>query len=68
MLDLSEIIKYAQGYGIDAIQFAKFLDTNNIQWTALDITLTNYNKGYFNILLDDFNDENILFTNGIYQR
>jgi hypothetical protein len=64
---LTEILEYARLHGMDAIQFAQFLNKNNIEWTALDITLTDYNKGYFNILLDDYGDENILFTNGIFQ-
>ena len=52
---------------LDANQFAKFLDDNKVNWTALDANIMDYNEDYFNITLDDFEDENILFYNGVFQ-
>ena len=51
----------------DAKQFAKFLDDNKINWTMLDVNIMNYNEDYFNISLDDFDGENVMFYNGVYE-
>ena len=52
----------------DAVQFEKFLSDNNINNTWLDVCLTNYNEGYFNITLDDYDGFDIIFYNGVYER
>ena len=52
---------------VDAKQFAKFLDDNKINWTILDANAMDFNVDYFNITLDDFEYENILFYDGIFQ-
>jgi hypothetical protein len=57
-----EIIQKANSKGIDAVKFDKWLDTNNINYEWLDVCLTNFNDGYYNILLED--DTNILFIDG----
>ena len=58
----------AQAENVDAIDFAKFLEVNNINNTWLDVCLTNYNEGYFNITLDDYDGFDIIFYNGVYER
>ena len=58
----------AQAENVDAIDFAKFLEENNINNTWLDVCLTNFNEGYFNITLDDYEDFNIIFDDGVYER
>jgi hypothetical protein len=52
----------------DAVEFEKFLTDNNINNTWLDVCLTNYNEGYFNITLDDYEDFDIFFADGVYER
>ena len=52
----------------DAVQFEKFLSDNNINNTWLDVCLTNYNEGYFNITLDDYDGFDIIFDDGVYER
>jgi hypothetical protein len=52
---------------LDANEFATWLDDNNVNWTMLDACLTDYNQGYFNITLDDFEGESILYYRGIFQ-
>ena len=52
----------------DAVEFEKFLTDNNINNTWLDVCLTNYNDDYFNITLDDYEDFNIIFVDGVYER
>ncbi len=60
-----EIIQKAMSPGMDAKKFDKWLDTNNIDYEWLDVTLTDFNDGYYNILVND--DVNILFIDGVYQ-
>jgi hypothetical protein len=65
-MTLDQIITQAEN--VDAIDFAKFLEVNNINNTWLDVCLTNYNDDYFNITLDDYEDFNIIFVDGIYEK
>jgi hypothetical protein len=51
----------------DAIQFEKFLEDNSISNTWLDVCITDYNEGDFNITLDDYDDFDIAFFNGVYE-
>ena len=57
-----EIIQKASSKGMDAVKFDKWLDKNNINNEWLDVCLTNFNDGYYNILLED--DTNICFVDG----
>jgi len=50
----------------DANEFAAFLDQNRIEWEMLDVNIVDFNFEYFNIFLPEF-DENILFSDGVYQ-
>ena len=58
----SEILKKANSIGMDAVTFDKWLNENNINFEWLDVTLTDFNDGYYNILLED--DTNICFVDG----
>ena len=51
----------------DAIEFEQFLTQNKINNTWLDVCITDYNQEYFNITLDDYDDYNIIFCDGIYE-
>jgi hypothetical protein len=51
----------------DAVQFEKFLEDNSISNTWLDVCITDYNDGDFNITLDDYDDFDIAFFNGVYE-
>ena len=51
----------------DAVQFEKFLEENSISNTWLDVCITDYNEGDFNITLDDYDDFDIAFFNGVYE-
>jgi len=57
-----EIIQKASSKGMNAVKFDKWLDTNNVDYEWLDVTLTDLNDGYYNILVNE--DDNILFING----
>ncbi len=52
----------------DAVQFEQFLTDNNINNTWLDVCLTDYNEGYFNITLDDYGHQDIIFCDGVYEK
>jgi hypothetical protein len=58
----SEILKKANSIGMDAVTFDTWLNENNINFEWLDVTLTDFNDGYYNILLED--DTNICFVDG----
>jgi hypothetical protein len=58
----SEILKKANSIGMDAVTFDKWLNENNINFEWLDVCLTDFNDGYYNILLED--DTNICFVDG----
>jgi hypothetical protein len=60
-----EIIQKAMSTGMDAKKFNKWLDTNDMDYEWLDVTLTDLNDGYYNILVND--EVNILFIDGKYQ-
>jgi hypothetical protein len=64
-MTLKQII--AQAKQVDAVDFNKFLDANNIRNTWHDVTLTDFNDGAYHITLDDYKDYNILFYDGIYE-
>ncbi len=64
-MTLKQII--AQAKQVDAVDFNKFLDANNIRNSWLDVTLTDFNDGPYNITLDDFDQYNISFYDGIYE-
>jgi len=57
-----DIIKKASSKGMTAVKFDKWLEENNINFEWLDVTLTDFNDGYYNILLED--DTNICFVDG----
>jgi hypothetical protein len=57
----------AQAAISNAVQFEKFLTDHKINNTWLDVCLTNYNEDYFNITLDDYENHNIIFSDGVYE-
>ena len=64
-MTLNRIIKTADS--MSASTFIKWLDAQKINWTMLDADLMNYDNDYFNITLDDFQQENIMFYDGVFQ-
>ena len=51
-----------------AAQFEQFLTDNKIKNTWLEVCLSDYNEGYYNITLDDYDDYAVLFSDGVYQK
>ena len=61
MKTLSEIQAFAETN--DAVAFDKYCDTNGISNEWLDVTLTNFNDGYYNAYLSDYG-VNVMYYNG----
>ena len=64
-MTLNRIIKTAES--MSASTFAKWLDIQKIEWTILDANIMNYDNDYFNIILNDFNRQDIIFYDGVFQ-
>ena len=60
MITTTQVLDQAKQ--MDAVSFEKWMDKNNVGYEWLDVTLTNYNDGYYNILLDD--GTNVCFIDG----
>lgn len=48
----------------DAVGFDKFCYDNGIQTEWLDVTLTNYNDGYYNVNIDEY-ELNVVYYDGV---
>ena len=53
MITTTQVLDQAKQ--MDAVTFEEWMDKNNVGYEWLDVTLTDYNDGYYNILLDDGN-------------
>lgn len=60
MITTTQVLDQAKQ--MDAVTFEEWMDKNNVGYEWLDVTLTDYNDGYYNILLDD--GINICFIDG----
>ena len=58
---LNEIQAFAETN--DAVAFDKYCETNGIWNDWLDVTITNFNDGYYNVYLPDY-EVNVLYFNG----
>ena len=59
-ISINEIKTFAANH--NAVQFEEWCGDNKIFVEWLDVTLTDYNDGYYNILLDD--GTNVCFIDG----
>ena len=60
MITTTQVLDQAKQ--MDAVTFEEWMDKNNVGYEWLDVTLTDYNDGYYNILLDD--GTNVCFIDG----
>ena len=49
MITTTQVLDQAKQ--MDAVTFEEWMDKNNVGYEWLDVTLTDYNDGYYNILL-----------------
>ena len=59
----SEILQKAGSNGMDAKSFDKWLEENNINFEWLDVTLTDFNDGYYNVYLPNY-AKGVMFIDG----
>lgn len=61
MMTLNEIRTFAETN--DAVAFDKWCDVNGISNEWLDVTLTDFNDGYYNVVLSEY-DTHVMFIDG----
>jgi hypothetical protein len=64
MKTLSEIRIFAETN--DAVAFDKWCDTNRISNEWLEVTLTDFNDGYYNVLLPEYG-LNVMYYDGVLE-
>jgi len=60
MITTTQVLDQAKQ--MNAVTFEKWMDKNNVGYEWLDVTLTDRNDGFYNILLDD--GTNVCFIDG----
>ena len=61
-ITLEQLIK--ETAGMNPLQFETYCETNGIQTEWLDVTLTDFNEGFYNATLPDYNDVNVFASDG----
>ena len=61
-ITLEQLIK--ETAGMNPVQFEAYCETNGIYTEWLDVTLTNFNEGFYNVTLPDYNDVNVFASDG----
>ena len=61
MKTLNEIRTFAETN--DAVAFDKYCDVNGISNEWLDVTVTDFNDGYYNVVLSEY-DTHVMFIDG----
>ena len=60
-MTLNEIRTFAETN--DAVAFDKWCDVNGISNEWLDVTVTDFNDGYYNVVLSEY-DTHVMFIDG----
>jgi hypothetical protein len=61
-ITLKQLIK--ETTGMNPVQFQAYCETNGIQTEWLDVSLTDFNEGFYNVTLPDYNDVNVFACDG----
>jgi hypothetical protein len=61
-ITLQQLIK--ETAGINPVQFEVYCETNKIETEWLDVTLTDFNEGFYNVTLPDYNDRSVFASDG----
>ena len=64
MKTLNEIRTFAETN--DAVAFDKYCDTNGISNEWLDVTITDFNDGYYNVVLPEYG-LNVMYYDGVLE-
>lgn len=61
-ISLEQLIK--ETAGMNPVQFEAHCEANGIQIEWLDVCITDYNEGFYNATLPDYNDVNVFASDG----
>lgn len=61
-ITLKQLIK--ETAGMNPVQFEAYCETNKIETEWLDVTLTDFNEGFYNVTLPDYNDRSVFASDG----
>jgi len=61
-ITLQQLIK--ETAGMNPVQFEAYCETNGIQTEWLDVTLSDFNEGFYNVTLPDYNDRSVFASDG----
>ena len=61
-ISLEQLIK--ETAGMNPVQFEAHCEANEIQIEWLDVCITDYNEGFYNATLPDYNDVNVFASDG----
>jgi hypothetical protein len=61
-ITLEALVKATKG--MNPVEFEAYCEENNISIEWLDVTITNFNDGVYNVVLSDFNDANVFAMDG----
>ena len=50
--------------GMNPVQFESYCETNGIYIEWLDVTLTDLNDGFYNVILPDYDDAEVFASDG----
>ena len=62
MKNLKEVIQ--ETAGMNPVQFEAHCDNNGIQTEWVDVCVSDFNYGFYNVTLPDYNDTNVFANNG----
>ena len=61
-ITLEQLIK--ETAGMNPVKFEAHCEANGIEIEWLDVTLTDFNEGFYNVTLPDYNDANVFASDG----
>jgi hypothetical protein len=64
MKTINEIQTFAENN--DAVAFDKWCDANGVANEWLDVSLTDFNDGYYNVVLSEY-DLNVMYYDGVLE-
>jgi hypothetical protein len=50
--------------GMNPVQFEAYCETNGIQTEWLEVCITDFNHGFYNVALSDYDDANVFAIDG----
>ena len=62
MKNLKEVIQDTTG--MNPVQFEAYCETNGIQTEWLEVCVSDFNDGVYNVALSDYDDVNVFAING----